>query len=164
MGREGAVRVEALGQLDPADAGEVGLVLADVDDRGLGNVLGHGDRLERAEALVVDPLLEVGDGNVEQRRELGEDLVAVLAELLAADDDGVRHLVVDDHPPLPVEDPPSWSLGVDRAHPVDVGLDAVGRTGEDLQVPEARQQGGEQGHDDDPDNAQPQPGRLQRHG
>ena len=163
MGGQRTVGIEALGELHTADAGELSLVLPDVDDGRLGDVLGHRHGLEGAVALVVDALLEVGNGYADERRELGQHLVAVLAELLPADDDGIRDLVVHDHATLAVEDAPARRLRVDRAHPVDVGLDAIAGRGQDLQVPQPGQEGGEEGDDDDANHSQPQPRRLQRH-
>src|SRR5207237_4929951 len=99
----------------------------------------------------------------EQGGKAVQQVVALLGELAAVDHDGVGHPVVDEHPALAVEDAAARRLGGDKAHPVALGLDAVARGREDLEVPEADEQCREQRHDDHAHDAQPEARRLQGH-
>src|SRR5262249_59193992 len=63
-------------------------------------------------------------------------------------------LVLDDHPPLPVEDAAAHRRLGDDADPVGAGLGREALGGRDLEEPEAREQRREEGDHDDADDAE----------
>ena len=106
-----AVRVLPLRDTQCLDAGEVVLVLLDVDEHGLVDVLGNRDRLVRAVALVGEPAPQFFHRRVQQRGQPPQHVLAVLVGLLvrvveegATHGDDVDDAVVDEHPSIAVED------------------------------------------------------------
>ncbi|MEZ5136749.1 MAG: hypothetical protein R2699_17280 [Acidimicrobiales bacterium] len=88
---------------------------------------------------------------------------ARVVELVRAHGDDQRRAVVDDDPTFTVEDPAPRRLLVDE--PLRVGdrhlLELLRR--HHLQVPEPGEQGAEERHDDDPEDAHAQPWRVGVH-
>ena len=163
VGREARVRVEALGQHHPLHARVLGLVLPDVDERLLGDVVGHRNGLERAVPGVVDALLEDGHRDLDEGGQVGDHVVGLLAQLGLVDGDGGHDPVADQDLAVAVEDPAPGGLGVDEAHAVELGFFLVGGGGQDLQVPQAGQQGAEQGDHDHAQDPHAQAGGVAAH-
>ena len=172
VGGEGAVRVGPHRLALDVDGREVLGPLGQVDVEGLGNVDGDGHGLELAVLGVGQPALDAidlgRDAEVGQLVGQAQDQVVALGLVhvgqdLLVDGHDQRGAVVDQHPPLGIEDAPPRGLLGDDPEPV-LGrhlLVLVGR--HDLEEPDAGEQGGEEREHDDAQDAQAQARRLGVH-
>ena len=121
LGRQRAVRVCAHGKRQRLHAGEVFLPLADREDDALRNVFGQDRRFVRRRSAVGQPLIDLLDGDPEQRREAllqRQRCLRRLRQVVARDPDRERGTVLHEHAPLIVQDAAAGRFNRQDAHPV----------------------------------------------
>jgi hypothetical protein len=143
VGARGAQGVSAHRLGEHVDAREGLRVLLDVVRDALGNVGGDRDRAEDVVAGVVQPRPELVRGDVEEPRQVEQDALGLVPELLPVDRDHHAPAVLDQERAVRVLDHPARRGHLDQAHGVVLGLRLVLLGGEHLQEPEPGRERGE---------------------
>ncbi len=155
---ERAERVRTHRDLEDVDARELVAVLLDVVRDAPRHVDRDRDRAERVVARVVEAFPELVRRDVQQLRQVVDDALGLVAEILPVHRDDHAHPVVDEHASVRVLDHAALRGRLDQPHGVVVrgGLVLLGR--EDLEEPEPRGERGEQHDDERHEHLDPHPG------
>jgi hypothetical protein len=156
VGRQPAVGIGPLSELDDVHPRELGGVLAEVEDLVFGHVVDHGHRLVDAVTGIVEASLHVASVLAQLPGQARQE-VGVVPGRVPFDDGRGHDPVLDEDPALAVENAAPVGFGVNEADAVGLGLDPQLGPDQDLEVPEAGEHGGEQGEDDDAQDPHAQP-------
>ncbi len=160
-----ALRIVPDALFDDLDPFELLRLLPDLEVHLFRHELGDGNGLVAVVQLRVQLLAEHLRGDVEDLGEVGERGLPLVSELVAVDADLEADPVVNEAPPLAVDDVATEGVGRHRPERVVARVPVVLRPGKDLEEPQARRERHEhERHDEGEDlESRPRPFHLEAH-